>query len=71
MTSLETGRPLANGRSWGGGGVAEEEVCILYSPGITVAPISLFFCGRSLWAELKAEKILFTGRQTFSLYLVL
>ena len=32
LTSLETARSLANGPSWGGGGEAEGNVCILRSP---------------------------------------
>ena len=72
VTSLETARSLAKGSSWvGGGGVAEAEVCILRSPGIAASPISLLsivgVCGWSL----TSEKILFTGRLTCSLYLVL
>ena len=61
------------------------EVCILRSPRIAAFPICLLsmggVCGRSLtslWAELRVfgrsltvGKILFTGRQTCSLYLVL
>ena len=42
VTSLETVRSLANDPSWsvGGGGVlAEGEVCILRSPGISASPI--------------------------------
>ena len=54
-----------------GGGGADEEVYILRSPGIAASPISLLYmrgvCGRSL----TAGKILFTGRQACSLYLVL
>ena len=44
VTSLETEGSLANGPSWGGGG-AEEEVCILHSPGIAASPISLWSMG--------------------------
>ena len=64
--------PLANGPSWGGGGRgAEEEVCILRSPGIAASPISLLSMGGVCGRSLTAGKILFTGRQTCSLYLVL
>ena len=69
MMSLETACSLANGPSFGEG--AEGEVCILRSPGIAASLISLLsmggFCGRSL----TAGKILFTGKQMCSLYLVL
>ena len=72
VTSLETTRSLANGPSWwwGGEGLREKYVFC--------APISLLsmggVCGRSLRVcgrSLTAGKILFTGRQTCSLYLVL
>ena len=69
VTSLETARSLANGPSWGEGG--EGEVCILRSPGITASPISLLSMGGVCGRSLTAGKILFTGRQTCSLYLVL
>ena len=75
VTSLETSCSLANGPSWGGGGGgvcgAEEEVCILFSPGIAASPISLLSMGGVCGRTLTAGKILFTGRQTCSLYLVL
>ena len=54
-----------------GGGGAEEEVCILRSPGIAASPISLLSMGGVCGRSLTAGKILFTGRQTCSLYLVL
>ena len=63
MTSLETARSLSNGPSWGGGG-AEGEV-------IATSPISLLSMGGVCGRSLSAGKILFTGRQTCSLYLVL
>ena len=68
VTSLETARSSANGPS---GGLAEEEVCILRSPGIAASPISLLAMGGVCGRSLTAGKILFTGRQTCSLYLVL
>ena len=69
VTSLETARSLANGPSWGCGG--EGEVCILRSQGIVESPISLLFTGRVCGRSLTVGKILFPGRQTCSLYLVL
>ena len=71
VTSLETARSLSNGPSWGGGGGAEGEVCILRSPGIAASPISLLSMGGVCGRSSTAGKILFTGRQTCSLYLVL
>ena len=71
VTSLETAHSLANGPSWGEGGLAEGKVCILRSPEIAVSPISLLSMGGVCGRSLTAEKILFTGRQTCSLYLVL
>ena len=62
LTSLETARSLANGTSWG-----EGDVCVLCFPGIAASMSMEGVCGRSL----TAGKILFTGRQTCSLYLVL
>ena len=61
------------GPSWGGGGGggAEGEVCILRSPGIAASPISLLSMGGVCGRSLMAGKILFTGRQICSLYLVL
>ena len=53
------------------GGGAEGEVCVLRSPGIAASPISLLSMGGVCGRSLSAEKILFTGRQTCSLYLVL
>ena len=74
-SQLETARSLANGPSWwgGGGGVwgAEGEVCILRSPGVAASPISLLPMGGVCGRSLTAGKILFTGSQTCSLYLVL
>ena len=70
VTSLETACSLANGPSWGGRR-AEGEVCILRSPGIAASPISLLSMGGVCGRSLAAGKILFTGRQTCSLYLVL
>ena len=65
---VETARSLANDLSifWG-----EGEVCILRSPGIGASPISLLSMGGVCGRRLTAGKILFTGRQTCSLYLVL
>ena len=54
----------------GGKGV-EGEVCILHSPGIAASPISLLSIGGVCRRSLTAGKILFSGRQTCSLYLVL
>ena len=54
-----------------GGGGAEGEVCVLRSPGIAASPISLLSMGGVCGRSLTAEKILFTGRQTCSLYLIL
>ena len=73
MTSLETAHSLANGPSGGGGGYGgdEGEVCILLSLGIAASPISLLSIGGVCRRILTAEKILFTGRQTCSLYLLL
>ena len=68
-TSHETACSLANGPSWGGG--AAGEVCILPSPGIAASPISLLSMGGVCGRSLTAGKILFAGRQTCSLYLVL
>ena len=53
------------------GGGAEGEVCILRSPGNAASPISLLSMGGVCGRSLTAGKILFTGRQTCSLYLVL
>ena len=64
MTSQETARSLANGSSWGDG-------CILRFPGIAASPISILSMGGVCGRSLAAGKILFTGRQTCSLYLVL
>ena len=55
----------------GGGGGAEGEVCILRSSGIAASPISLLSMGGDCGRSLTAWKILFTGRQKCSLYLVL
>ena len=71
VTSLETARSLANGHSWEEGGGAEGEVCNLRSPGIAASPISLMSMGGVCGRSLTAGKILYTGRQTCSLYLVL
>ena len=71
VTSLETARSLANDPSWVGEGGGEGEACILRSPGIAVSPISLWYMGVVCGRSLMAGKILFTGRQTCSLYLVL
>ena len=54
-----------------GEGGAEGEVCILHSQGIAVSPISLLSMGGVCGRSLMAGKILFSGRQTCSLYLVL
>ena len=53
------------------GRVAEGEVYILRSPGIAASPISFLFMGRVCRRSLTAEEILFTGKQTCFLYLVL
>ena len=50
---------------------AEGEVSILRSPGIAALPISLLSMGGVCGRNLTAGKILFTERQTCSLYLVL
>ena len=50
---------------------AEGEVCILHSPGIAASPISLLSTGGVCGRSLTVGKILFTGRQICSLYLVL
>ena len=71
VTSIETARSLANGPSWGRGGCWGREVCILRSPGIAASPIFLLSMGGVCGRSLTAGKILFTGRQTCSLYLVL
>ena len=57
--------------SLGGGGGAEEEVCTLRSPGIAASPISLLSMGGVCGRSLTARKIIFTGRQICTLYLVL
>ena len=51
VTSLETARSLANGPSWGGGGVQREKY-VFGVPLELQRLLSLFFCGRSLWAGL-------------------
>ena len=53
------------------GGGLRGEISILRSPGIAASPISLLSMGGVCGRSLQAEKILFTGRQTCSLYLVL
>ena len=63
VTSHETARLLANDPS--GGGLRRN------SPGIAASPVSLLSMGGVCGLSLTAEKILFTGRQTCSLYLVL
>ena len=66
VTSLETARSLANGPSWGGGVLREKYVfCI---PRELQHLLSLF----CLWEESMGGggEILFTGRQTCSIYLV-
>ena len=69
---LVTAHSLTNGPSWrGGGGRAEGKVCILRPPGIAASPNSLLPMGRACGRRLTAWKILFTGRQTCSFYLVL
>ena len=55
----------------GEGGGGEGEVCILRTPGVAASPISLLSMGGVSGRSLTVEKILFTGRQTCSLYLVL
>ena len=50
---------------------AEGKVCILRSPGIVASPISLLSMGGVCGRSLTDGKILFTGRQTYSFYLVL
>ena len=67
VTSLETARSLANGPSWG---LLEKYVfCV---PRELQRFLSPFVYGRILWAELDGGgEILFTGRQSCSLYLVL
>ena len=67
LTSLETHWLMA----LVGGGGAEEEVCVLRSPGIAASPISILSMGGVCGRSLTAGKILFTGSQTCSLYLVL
>ena len=74
LTSLETARSLANGPSCGGGGgvlLRKKYVRSMYSPGIAASPISVLSIGGVCGRSLTAGKILFTGRQTCSLYLVL
>ena len=62
MTSLEIALSLANDPS--GGGLRGN------SPGIAASPISLLSMGGVCGRSLTAGKILFTGRQTCSLYLL-
>ena len=77
-TSHETARSLANGPSWGGGGGElwrgggwRRSMCSAFPGNCSVSYLSFLsmrgVCGRSL----TAGKILFTERQTCSLYLVL
>ena len=66
VTSLETACSLANSHNF-----AEGEVCILRSPEIAAPTTSLLSMGGVCGRSLTAGKILFTGRQTCSLYLVL
>ena len=54
-----------------GGSTVEGEVCILRSPRISASIISLLSMGGVCVQSLTARKILFTGRQTCSLYFVL
>ena len=63
VTSFETARSLANDTSGG-------ELRGNY-PGIAASPISLLSMGGVCGRSLTAGKILFTGSQTCSLYLVL
>ena len=63
VTSHGTARSLASDSS--GGGLRGN------SPGIAASPISLLSMGGVCGRSLTAGKILFTGRQTCSLYLVL
>ena len=58
------------GGAQGGGEGAEGELCILRSPGFAESPISLLSMGGVCGRSLTAGKILFSGRQTCSLYLV-
>ena len=67
VTSLATAHSLANDPSLVG---ADGEVCIQRSPGIA-PPIYLLSMGGICGRILTAGKILFSGRQTCSLYLVL
>ena len=63
VTSLETTRSLANDPSVGG--------LRGNSPGLAASPISLLSMGGVCGRSLTERKIIFTGRQTCSLYLVL
>ena len=54
-----------------GRGGGKGKVCILRSPELAAFPISLFSIGGVCGRKLTEGKILFTGRQTCSLYLVL
>ena len=63
VTSLETARSSAKDPSSGG--------LRGNSPGIAASPIPLLSMGGVCGRSLTAGKILFTGRQTCSLYLIL
>ena len=69
VTSLETARSLTNSPSWGV--LRKKCVFIQRSPWNCSVSYLSFVYGRSLWAELNGRKILFIGRQTCSVYLVL
>ena len=57
---------------WGGGGEGLREKYVFCVPrGIAASPISLLSMGGVCGRSLTVGKILFTGRQTCSLYLVL
>ena len=55
----------------GGAGMSKGKVCILRSPGIAASIISVWSTEEVYGRSLTAGKILFTGRQKCSLYLVL
>ena len=76
MHCKKTGRKWCNSSrpqcaTWRHSSMCNAEVCILRSPGIAASPISLLSMGGVCGRSLTAGKILFTGRQTCSLYLAL
>ena len=69
VMSLDTACSLANGPSWGGGGCLRENY-VFCVPRELQRLLSLLSMGGVCGRSLTVGKILFTGRQTCSLYLV-